>query len=564
MQWERLIFPWSLIQKNGPNDWENGYFSDAQIASEIAAGRQVVGLAVYTPQWATSTPNNAKVTNVPANLYLAFDDPKNYWGQFMYKLALRYKGQINTWVVWNEPDLYANGIQYTWNGSDNDFYQLQKVAYQAIKKANPDAQVALPGMRYWPDKLNGRPLYLASYLQVAGQDPTARSNNWYFDIATIHTYGDPLNVYAQTEVTRQALALFGLDKPIWVGEANTVPYDDTGTTTPHDYNATMEQQAAYVVEAFALARAAGVRRMSIYKMTDEKPEGQDEHWGLVRDDGTTRPAFQAYQTAVKYMGNPTSAVYTWDGATDPPTAAQIAGLLQSDATLPLWPWPGAVNRVTMEEGPQRITVLWNSSSQPVTAKFPAVASYAGVVNDMGQNTGQVVAQNGEYSLPLLPASDNTDPLDRNVSLVGGAPEIIVEQVTPLPTAVDAPVEAVWPLNGAAVSDAQQANVSTTLYLPGTTQPAPCRWSPNVQLMASINGGASTVLATGMKRLANQNGLTYPVWDFNGVDVSPAQRGGTVNLWISVDGVPTQSAPWVYAADVTQPDFWQQLPTSSCT
>ena len=65
---------------------------------------------MYTPQWATSTPNTARPTNVPANLYLPFDDPKNYWGQFMYRLAKRYAGQINTWIVWNEPDLYSNAI----------------------------------------------------------------------------------------------------------------------------------------------------------------------------------------------------------------------------------------------------------------------------------------------------------------------------------------------------------------------------------------------------------------------------------------------------------------------
>src|SRR5215469_10655499 len=56
VQWERLIFPWSLIQKTGPNSWRDGYFSDQQIAQEISRGIEVVGLAVYTPQWATSMP----------------------------------------------------------------------------------------------------------------------------------------------------------------------------------------------------------------------------------------------------------------------------------------------------------------------------------------------------------------------------------------------------------------------------------------------------------------------------------------------------------------------------
>src|ERR1051326_5621799 len=147
VQWERLIFPWSLIQKTGPNAWNDGYFSDQQIAQEAARGTQIVGLATYTPQWASSTPQNPKPTNVPLNLYLPFDDPKNYWGQFMYKLAQRYSSQITTWIVWNEPDMYSDQIAYTWDGSVTDLYQLVKVAYQAVKKANPNAKVVLPGLR---------------------------------------------------------------------------------------------------------------------------------------------------------------------------------------------------------------------------------------------------------------------------------------------------------------------------------------------------------------------------------------------------------------------------------
>lgn len=50
VQWERLIFPWSLIEKDGPNSWNDGYFTDQQIAQEADRGIEIVGLATYTPQ----------------------------------------------------------------------------------------------------------------------------------------------------------------------------------------------------------------------------------------------------------------------------------------------------------------------------------------------------------------------------------------------------------------------------------------------------------------------------------------------------------------------------------
>jgi hypothetical protein len=557
VQWERLIFPWSLIQKEGPNSWADGYFSDQQIAQEVVRGIQVVGLAIYTPQWASSTPRTPKPTNVPANLYLPFDDPQNHWGQFMFKLAQRYRGQIDTWVVWNEPDMYSDQILYTWDGSITDLYQLVKVASQAVKKANPNARIALPGMTYWWDKESGRPLYLARYLEAASKDPTAAAHGYYFDIAVLHQYANPLNAYAAVQVFKRAMALYGIDRPVWIGESNVAPYDDPASQIGTTLRATMDQQASYVVQAFALARAAGVERMSIYKLVDERPEGPGELFGLVRNNGSPRPAFDAFRTAVQWMGNTSSAVYTWDGASESPTVDQVTRLLDSNAHSTQWHWPAALNRVVLERGPQRVTVAWNSSSKVLSSRIPAVAKSAMVVDKFGRDTGEVVAQNGFYTLELAPTTNNTDPRDPSAYLIGGDPRMIVERVTPLPTQVEAPIQVVWP------RDSTSANVAGVLLLPGTLQAVPCRWTPNVRLWASVDGSPATVLASGAKRMQTEDGVTFPVWDFNGVNIAPAAQGKTIEFWLDVDGVATRATRWVYAADTEWPPFWQQQPTTSC-
>ena len=581
VQWERLIFPWSLIQKDGPDAWATGYFSDQQIKDEVTRGIQVVGLAIYTPQWATSTPTTARPTNVPANLYLPFDDPKNYWGQFMFKLAQRYRGQIDTWVVWNEPDLVSSTIAYTWDGSINDFYQLVKVAYLAIKKANPNAKVALPGLTYWLDKESGRPLFLARYLEVAGKDPSAAANNQYFDIVEIHQYSNPLNTYATIKVMQQALALYGLDRPIWVGESNVAPNDDPGTPITPILHATLDQQASYVLQAFALARAAGAERMSIYKMVDERPEGPGELYGLVRNNGTIRPAFTAYQTAVRYLSSPTSAVYRWDGASDPPTPDQITQLLQSNAHGTQWLWPAAVNWVTLERGAERVTVAWNASPKLVTGHVPAVVKSAQVLDKFGRDVGEVVAQNGMYNLELYPTNNNSDPRDTSAYLVGGDPRILLEKVVPLPTAVDATIEVVWP------KDPTHANITGVLNQPNTLQAVPCRWSPTVRLMASVDGGPTATIGNGARRMQTEDGLTYPVWDFNNVDIAASLQGKSIDFWLDVNGIATHATRWTYSTPPppppvvtpepgddaapaatpvptpTPPPTWQHRPTASC-
>jgi len=540
VQWERLIFPWSLIQKEGPDSWGDGYFSDRQISDEVGRGIQVVGLAIYTPQWASTAPQAPKPTNVPKNLYLPFDDPRNYWGQFMFKLAQRYKGQIDTWVIWNEPDMYSDTIAYTWDGSITDLYQLVKVADLAIKKANPNAKVALPGMTYWWDKEGGRPLYLERFLEAASKDPTAASAGDYFDIAVLHQYSNPLNTFAAVKTMARAMAVYGIDRPIWVGESNVAPDDDPGHAITPVLHATMDQQASYIIQAFALARAAGAERMGVYKMVDEQPEGPGELFGLVRNDGAPRPAFSAFQTAVRYLSAPTSAVYTWDGASDPPTEAQITQLLRSNDHRTQWIWPAAVNWVTLERGAERVTVAWNASPQLVTAHLPATVKSAQVIDKFGKDTGEVVAQNGQYSLELYPTNNNTDPRDPSAYLVGGDPRILVERVTPLPTAVDATIEVVWP------KDAVSANITAELLEPNSRQAVPCRWAPNVRLLAAVDGGPAILVGSGAKRMVSQDGLQYGVWDFNNVDISPASQGKSIDFWLDVSDVATQATRWTYA------------------
>jgi hypothetical protein len=454
--------------------------------------------------------------------------------------------------------MYSDAIAYTWDGTISDMYQLVKVASQAVKKANPDAKVALPGMTYWWDKEGFRPLYLARFLEAAAQDPTAASHGDYFDVVMLHMYSNPLNIYAATRVFQRALAQYGLDRPIWIGESNIVPADDPMNPIAPAFHATMDQQASYVIQAFALARAAGAERMSIYKLTDEAREGAAELYGLVRNDGTVRPAFTAYQTAARYLSHPSSAVYTWDGASDPPTEDQITQLLQSNAQRTQWIWPAAVNRVTLERGVERVTVVWNASPNVVTAHIPAVARSAQVIDKYGRDTGEAVARNGQYQLELQPTSNNTDPRDASEYLVGGDPRLLVERVAPLPTVVDAPIQVLWP------RDVAHANISGVLLNPGTLQPVPCRFSPTVRLYASVDGGPTLNVGAGVKRLLTQDGLTYPVWDFNSVDISAAaSQGKTIDFWLDVNGVSTRATRWTYNATQDWPPFWQQRPTTSC-
>jgi len=445
-QWERLVFHWDAYQPNGSGDWTTtdpnlpGYVPDNLIQSQLDAGLTVVGVVLSTPGWAGRDSSGAIA--VPKNLSLAFNDPNNYWGQFMARLAARYKGRVDNWVIGNEPDMYDT-VKHTWNGSVADYYQYLKVAYQAIKSVNPGATVAVAGMTYWYDHTYNRQQFLDALLDLDVADPTAKANGYYFDAVDAHTYSNPLNSYAEAMQFEQFLTNHGISgKQVWETEANVVPNNDPASSHPAGpFRASLDQQASYMIEAPALALAAGVARFEVYKMRDTGGEGQGELYGLVRDDGTLRPAYTAYTFATHTFSGVSDVVYSWTGSAVPPTAAQVAALVSSDSGRTQFPWPGAVNEVTMRRGNDKITVVWNGSPQPATATLPATGGTPLVYDKLGNAQPAPAPLNGAYQFALQPSTNNSDPRDPSLYLVGGSPVILVEQgafSTPIPTPMPAP------------------------------------------------------------------------------------------------------------------------------
>src|SRR3712207_4848074 len=100
------------------------------------------------------------------------------------------------------------------------------------------------------------------------------------------------------------MAARGFSKPIWINETNVAPWDDPTNRLPRsDFRATLEEQASYVIQAFAYGLAAGAERISVYPLYDSDGQPGQELMGLVRQDGSTRPAYRALQTVTQYMSN---------------------------------------------------------------------------------------------------------------------------------------------------------------------------------------------------------------------------------------------------------------------
>ena len=411
--WERIIFEWPRFQPDGPHQYNLDAVSESWLRDARDAGREVVGLLKNTPLWASDI---KMLGAAPHGLDLPIDDPANVWAAFVRKTVAHYSANwgIHRWIIYNEPDIRPGEMPwYEFDGTEADYYQMLKVAYLAARSVDPQAKIHLAGMAWWGDAVNGREPYLKRVLDIAAQDPAARANGYFFDVATVHIYFGTHNVWRLIVETRGILEHYGLgDKPIWVGETNARPSVDPLAALPASpYNVSLAQQAAFIVQAATLTLAAGGERFAVYRLYDDNYRpGVTEPWGLVRADGTRRPAFNAYQMVISSFTQTTAA----------------QRYLSERSTL-----------VTLRQPGRTAYVVWARKDEPV--RFHVYSHFSGETGLVYLPTGEVSAIHSE-TLPSREAAWYVVETPGAVAQPDG--EFLIEGM-PAVLVIGGPPRAVW-------------------------------------------------------------------------------------------------------------------------
>ena len=387
----RIILRWDVIQPGGPADWKPANVPDPMVAGELATGREVVAVLIGTPAWAAAGGESGDARSVPDMFY---------WEAFVRRMAQHYRGRIHHWIIWNEPDVWEpNHPGSTWAGSEEDYYRLLKTAYLAIKGVDPEQTVTLAGLTYYWDWSHGRRRYLDRLLDVIAADPEAAAHGYYFDAALYHLYFNPQQTVDVLGETRKLLAKHGLaGKEIWINETNAPPSDDPQEPpwSPARFPISQQEQAAFILQEFALAFSAGAARVEVYKLRNSADHPESiEPFGLLRADDSRRPAFDAYRVATTYLSG-------FRTATRERSGEAVA--------------------VTFDRGAQTTTVLWNAARRPLRVTVRAISPEGSLIDATGKAT-PVRATGGVYRIDLPPATCRTG----GRCMIGGAPLLLVEE-----------------------------------------------------------------------------------------------------------------------------------------
>lgn len=411
--WERIIFEWPRFQPDGPHQYNLDAVPEAWLREARDAGREVVGLLKNTPLWASEI---KMLGAPPLGLDRPIDDPANYWAAFVRRTVAYYgeRWGIHRWIIYNEPDIRPGDLPwYEFDGTEADYYQMLKVAYLAARSVDPQAKIHLAGMAWWVDVVNGREPYLKRVLDIAAKDPDAYTHGFFFDVATVHVYFEPRNVWRLVVEMRGILEHYRLGyKPIWIGETNASPsIDPHAALPPSAYSVSLEQQAAYIVQASALALAAGAERIAVYRLYDDNYRpGETEPWGLVRADGSRRPAFEAYRMVIDAFGHTLSA----------------QRYLSARSTM-----------VTLRQPGRTVYVVWAREREPV--RFHVFSLFAGETGLLYRPNGQV----GSIRSEIVPGHEAAWYVVDTPGAIAQPDGAILVEGAPAVLVIGGPPRAVW-------------------------------------------------------------------------------------------------------------------------
>jgi len=199
-----VTFDWTDREKErGKWDWS---YPDHAVDAAQKRGLKQFGYIGNTPGWALPE-------GVKPELGYRFPPREEYEKDFRAycrKVAERYKGRVEMFQFWNEP----NGCSWINDGCSNghmfeSYTKWLKIAYESLKEGNPKCTVCAGALDYHEGVKEGY-----KYIQVM-YDCGAKG---HFDAISIHPYGEPLHWNALRDTYAVMKKNGDGDKGLWITE----------------------------------------------------------------------------------------------------------------------------------------------------------------------------------------------------------------------------------------------------------------------------------------------------------------------------------------------------------
>jgi LysM repeat protein len=311
--WLKQQIEWALYEPTAGNvNWAP---IDEMVNAMDATGDHILLTVNAAPGWARDSDQEK-------------GPPADYstYANFVGQLAQRYKGKVDAYEIWNEPNLRRE-----WNTpkgiSAASYVELLRLAYTAIKLSDPSAVVVSAGLaptgfndgvNAIDDRVYLRQMYaagVAEWSDAIGAHPNGWANppdstccrnnrpavpGW--DDHPSFFFKQTLSDYREIMVQNGDSGTY-----IWATEFGWGSNDGLNVEPPPDYAfvayTSLDEQASYLTRAFQLGREWGyVGPMFIWNLNFCQVvgvTGEQCFWSLLDPAGNPRPAYLAVEAMPK-------------------------------------------------------------------------------------------------------------------------------------------------------------------------------------------------------------------------------------------------------------------------
>lgn len=342
---------------------EQGRFvwHDAEIDDLCARGFHILANLGHPPLWAGRTDppgkNQGGWTNAPPRDMVE-------WEEYVFQTVAHYRDRIRHWEIWNEP----NWVTF-FAGTPEEYAELLRVAYAAIRRADPQATVIGGCFSYHTPDWTRRVL--------------ARNALDFMDVLSYHTYwspavtepaatGEPTLVEQEVQHFRDLMQARGYAKPIYMTEgglrcppfASWLPKEGFSRGAPFGSAAgaseplTSLDAASGLVRGMVQMRTAGVANICYYY------SGGD--WGAMPWFSTMA---NGYYVLMDYDGRPKSTMMAYSALEQQLGAATPVGRRTHDGLT--------VHLFQKEAG--TVAVVWSDAPRPLEVDGATVLDLMGNV-----------------------------------------------------------------------------------------------------------------------------------------------------------------------------------------
>ena len=298
VHWERPHpgpFIWDELQKDGGEyDWS---FSDNYIKKSQSYNFNIIGTIWPFADWDQKSCHSLEVCRgygfegLPPGppdklpIYRCKPCDMTVYSSFVQNLVERYDGDglddmpgliypIKYWEALNEPEIQTKELIF-FKGTTDEYFQILKTTYNAVKSADPEAKVLHAGMAgMFKDPLN---FWKPIFAQGAGN---------YFDIANVHSIDADNEDFFAKEM-KDFLENYNLTKSIWITEAQ---YGRGGEVSGEEFD-------KLLIKSYASAFGNGAEKIFYVGLHTPTPGHPDA--ALIAQWNQKNPIYYSFKTLVE-------------------------------------------------------------------------------------------------------------------------------------------------------------------------------------------------------------------------------------------------------------------------